>query len=324
MALKNNSTFHMNTTINPWAITGYIEAEGNFSIAVYKYNHRTLRFLAFNIHIHSEDILFLTLIKNNFNCGNISSIDKYGHITYTVKRIEDLKNIIIPFLTKYPLRGTKFLDFKLFVEAADIFNNNNLHLTEQGTTRLLELKNKMNTKRDKSNFIQPSHTIIGNPDYIPMDPNYISGFTIGDGHFSLRTNSLNVKNQVFGSLSFGVTQHIDNTVLLESILLNLDLKDNKIHKKSIDSVQINISNRSTIRNVIIPFFESYSLYGMKLIAFMKIKDILVLLDKNSTNGRVKWSSELKVEILNIWTNTSSVLNENATIQIKGWENSALH
>lgn len=91
---KNNS---INSTLNPWTIIGYIEAEGNFSIAVFKYASRTLRFLSFNIHIHSEDILFLTLIKNYFNCGYITSINKFGHVTYTVKRIDDLNNIIIPF-----------------------------------------------------------------------------------------------------------------------------------------------------------------------------------------------------------------------------------
>jgi hypothetical protein len=273
---------NIKTGISPWTITGYVEAEGNFAIAVYEYSHRTLRFLSFNIHVHSEDIIFLTMLRNYFNCGSISSIDKNGHVTYTVKKIEDILNVIIPFFTKYPLRGTKCLDFMLFIEAADIFRKKE-HLTESGTARLLELKNLINTNRDKSNFIQPTHTVEGNKDYIPIDPNYISGFTIGDGYFSLRKNSSNSKVQVFGSLSYGITQHIDNTYLLTSFLLALGLNDVKIHKKTSDTVQINISDRNTIRNVIVPFFDLYPLYGMKLIYFMKVKDILSLLDSNSIN-----------------------------------------
>ena len=57
---------------------------------------------------------------------------------------------------------------------------------------------------------------------------------------------------------------------------------------------------------------------MKLIAFLKIKDILKLLDDNSINGRVKWTPELKEEILKIWDNKSSILNEDATLNVKGW------
>lgn len=172
---KNNS---INTTLNPWTITGYVEAEGNFLISVYSYNYRETRLMSFNIHIHSEDIAFLTTIKNFFNCGTISSVNKKGHVTYSVKKKEDIINIIIPFFTNYPLRGTKHLDFVLFVEAANIFSKNE-HLTEKGTAKLLELKNLMNTNRDKSKFIQPIHTIGDDKDYIPINPQYISGFTIG-------------------------------------------------------------------------------------------------------------------------------------------------
>lgn len=139
-----------------------------------------------------------------------------------------------------------------------------------------------------------------------------------DAHFSLRTNSANVKNQVFGSLYYGISQHIDNTYLLESILLAFNLENVNIHKKTLDSIQINISNRDTIRNVIIPFFNQYPLYGMKLIAFTKVKDIINLLDSNSINGRVKWTLELKEEILKIWDNNTSILNDDATIKVKGW------
>jgi len=315
MVLNKNN--FINTTLNPWTITGYVEAEGNFLISVYSYNYRETRLMSFNIHIHSEDIAFLTTIKNYFNCGTISSVDKNGHVNFSVKKKEDIINIIIPFFIKYPLRGTKYSDFLLFVEAADIFNKNE-HLTEKGTAKLLELKNLMNTNRDKSKFIQPIYTIENNKDYIPINPQYISGFTIGDGHFSLRKNSSNVKNQVFGSLSYGITQHIDNTYLLRSILLTLGLNNVNIHKKSSNSIQINISDRDTIRNVIIPFFELYPLYGMKLIAFTKIKDIINLLDNNSINGRVKWTPQLKEEILKIWDNNSSILNDDATIKVKGW------
>jgi len=100
--------------------------------------------------------------------------------------------------------------------------------------------------------------------------------------------------------------------------LALDLNNINIHKKTLGTIQINISDRATIRNTIVPFFDLYPLYGMKLIAFLKVKDILKLLDDNSINGQVKWTPELKEEILKIWDNKSSILNEDATLNVKGW------
>lgn len=37
----------------------------------------------------------------------------------------------------------------------------------------------MNTFRDKSKFIRLLHTVLDNKAFISIDPNYISGFTIG-------------------------------------------------------------------------------------------------------------------------------------------------
>jgi hypothetical protein len=89
-------TMLSNFSINPWTITGYVEAEGNFSISVYKYGSNVTRAITFNIHVHAEDIIFLTLIKNYFNCGTICSVDKFGHVTYTVKK--KMISLILLFL----------------------------------------------------------------------------------------------------------------------------------------------------------------------------------------------------------------------------------
>lgn len=48
-------------------------------------------------------------------------------------------------------------------------------------------------------------------------------------------------------------------------------------KKILNAIQINISNRNMIKDVIVPFFDQYPLHGIKLIAFTKIKNILELL-----------------------------------------------
>jgi LAGLIDADG endonuclease len=175
----------------------------------------------------------------------------------------------------------------------------------------------MNTKRDKNNFIQPAHTIVGNYNYIPLNPYYISGFFIGDGCFSLKINKNNNKSTVFGSIIFCLTQNKDSTYLLRSILDYLNLNGINLNI-SRNTMQINISSREILKNVIIPFFNKYHLHGIKAIDFEKIKDILNIIEENTVNIKVKWTPKLKEKILFIWNNNTSVLNENATLKTKGW------
>jgi hypothetical protein len=49
--------------------------------------------------------------------------------------VELLKTILIPHLLKYPLRGTKYLDFLYFNIASHIFENRE-HLKEEGVNKL--------------------------------------------------------------------------------------------------------------------------------------------------------------------------------------------
>jgi hypothetical protein len=48
-----------------------------------------------------------------------------------VVKFSDIKDIIIPFLKKYPLHGVKSKNFEDFCKGAELIQNK-IHLTEEG------------------------------------------------------------------------------------------------------------------------------------------------------------------------------------------------
>ena len=108
---------------------------------------------------------------------------------------------------KYPLRGTKFLDFYDFVQALELMEQN-LHRSEEGVKLLVSLSEGMNSLRKDYRKMPAIHIIKGNSEFIPLDGNYINGFIAGDGCLYLRTKSN------FGSMGIQIYQHVNNSSLL--------------------------------------------------------------------------------------------------------------
>ena len=79
------------------------------------------------------------------NCG-VTYRPSDNAITFSVVKFSDIKDIIIPFLNKYPLLGVKSKDFKDFCKGAELIKSKK-HLTEEGLDQLHKIKNGMNTGR---------------------------------------------------------------------------------------------------------------------------------------------------------------------------------
>lgn len=63
---------------------------------------------------------------------------------YIVMRIDDIEKIIIPFFEKYPIKGSKYLNFIDFKIAAEItLNNEHLNKNKLGLEKILKLKQQM-------------------------------------------------------------------------------------------------------------------------------------------------------------------------------------
>ena len=163
--------------INPWYITGFVEGEGTFHIAIY--NDPKTKFgikIIPEFHINQSYLRKETLeeIKNYFNCGYIKNNHKKNlkddTLVYVVRNRNDLRIRIIPFFEKYPLISNKAESFQLFKRIVNLMDIKR-HSTKDGIRKIIELAFLMNGKgkyrKTKSkeilNSLKSSETIRQNP-----------------------------------------------------------------------------------------------------------------------------------------------------------------
>jgi hypothetical protein len=82
-----------------------------------------------------------------FGCGIYSEASYSGPVSiFTVNKFKDLEEKIISFFDKYPLQGSKALDFADFRKAAEIMKTKS-HLTVDGLEEIRKIKAGMNRGR---------------------------------------------------------------------------------------------------------------------------------------------------------------------------------
>lgn len=130
---------------NPNWVRGFIEAEGNFHIGIFEQDNNTKVQLKFNLAQHNRDEDLIHNFVKYFKGGLIT---KTRDITvFDLSKIEDLNALIIPFFEKYPLLGSKSLDFMDWCEANKLIQNKE-HLTKFGLEKLKLLKNNVQGRKE--------------------------------------------------------------------------------------------------------------------------------------------------------------------------------
>jgi hypothetical protein len=118
--------------------------------------------------------------------GNINITANRQEAIFTVSRLDDIVNIIIPHFKSYPLQSAKKVDFGLWAQCVELMQNKE-HLTESGLKTIVSLKSVLNlglTEKLKLNFSDTKVTV--RPEYVvndALDPNWVSGFSEGDSSF---------------------------------------------------------------------------------------------------------------------------------------------
>lgn len=130
----------------------------------------------FTIGLHRDDAGALNIIKSKFGMGKIYSYNDKQIVVVT--KIEDI-NKLISIFSKYTLNTSKYLDFLDFKLAFTLYHNRE-KLTDALISRILELKNNINTKRIKFNM--PGNHVF-------ITKSWLLGFIEGDGSFSLERAS---------------------------------------------------------------------------------------------------------------------------------------
>lgn len=221
---NNNNT---NSTLHPYWVTGFTDAEGSFSIKFTKSNSYKLGWRIqpqFTIKLHERDLALLQRIKEFFGVGTL--IKDGTKIAYTVKSIEDLTKVIIPPFERFPLLTKKFADFVIFKEIVFIMANKE-HLLIENFKKILSLKANLNlglSEELKKAF--PDIIQLPRPD-VPLreipNPQWLTGFIDGEGCFIInisKSSSTHKTDKVW--LTFQITQHSRDTMLMQSIVKYLD------------------------------------------------------------------------------------------------------
>lgn len=175
--------------LNPWFVTGFIDAEGSFTVLVVKDSKRKLGWRVecrFQLGIHERDLPLLQQIREFFGgIGNIyksKSPQASSVNNYIISSNEDLL-ILVNHLENYPLLTQKGGDFLLFKKVVELVKNK-AHLNIEGLHQIINIKASINlglSEQLKSEFknFSPVERPIIITENIP-EPYWISGFTSGE------------------------------------------------------------------------------------------------------------------------------------------------
>ena len=269
--------------LNPWFVTGFVDAEGCFAIGLfvssnYKMGYQTQAI--FKITLHNKDFNLLCQIKDYFGVGTIT---KHGSTTleYRVKSLKDL-TVILSHFEKYPLISQKWSDCELFKLAIALLKNKE-HLTEKGFHQILAIKSSMNKGlSEELQLVFPEISSVKRPllvDRNVKDPNWLAGFTSGEGCFLVYIrNSSTTKLGKSITLKFSIAQHSRDTELLKNFIAIFDCGRIEL-KLDRSAVYFVVTNLKDITDKVIPFFEKYSIKGVKYSDYEDFKKVAVLIAK---------------------------------------------
>ena len=216
-------------------------------------------------------------------------------------------------LEKYPLLTQKAADFILFKQVLDLIKEKD-NLSIEGISKIINIKASMNlgiSETQKSNFsltlwadaVVKKAEVLINPVVRPViitnnifDPNWISGFTSAEGSFDVSfRKSLNPKVKKYVTLRFRIYQHERDRNLME--LLIKYLGSGKIEKHSKNPViNLAIVKFSDINNIVIPFFEKYTIKGVKSLDFSDFKKVAELMNTQSHLNSEGLNKILKIKV----------------------------
>ena len=113
-----------NLIIDPWFLTGFVDAEGCFTLSITKSKIVKSGWVIkprFKISLHEKDLQTLKSIQSSFSVGRIN---KQGLESYQLRIciIKDI-SVIIDHFDKYPLISQKFVDYQLFKQAYELWLN---------------------------------------------------------------------------------------------------------------------------------------------------------------------------------------------------------
>lgn len=175
-----NQTHNLGNEINPGFLTGFSDAESNFTVRIIKCSTVKIGWtvqLCFQICLHKKDKDLLKKIQSYWGVGAI--YDKKEACNYMVQSLQGLR-VILDHFNRFPLLTKKRADFELFAQIFNLIDQKE-HLTLPGIVKILSIKASMNLGLPlllKTAF--PDITPIERPkveSILISDPYWVAGFT---------------------------------------------------------------------------------------------------------------------------------------------------
>lgn len=158
-------------TFDPFWFLGFVEGEGCFYVKVANTpTNKQIISLNFILSQHSRDRLLFKSLIEYLGCGRLEETPIIARLV--INKFDDIHQKVLPFFTKYPLMGTKKLDFSDWHKVAELIRNK-IHLTKEGVNEINSIKSKMNASRDSSS--KPDTDILP-----PISESDVSSFNISD------------------------------------------------------------------------------------------------------------------------------------------------
>jgi hypothetical protein len=286
---------------NPWFITGFTDAEGSFIISIVKDPKTRTGWniqIRFKIALHKKDLHVLEKIKTYF--GEVGRIDKTGKnrdsISYVISSRKLITDVILPHFDKYSLVTQKRADYELFKRIIEKLNNKE-HLIYEGLQEIVNIRATLNLglsaelKEAFPHTIQITRPLIKNQ--IIPDPNWLAGYTSGEGCFYIvlsKSSSSSIEFNV--RLRFILSQHSKDEQLMVNLINYFDCGN--IEKTNDGMVYFKVTKFKDNHEKIQSFFNKYQIDGVKLNDFQDWCKVVELI-KNKSH----LSKEGLAQIINI-------------------------
>ena len=131
-------------------VVGFVDGEGCFFIGVNQHPEMTVGFQVlpeFTVVQHQRDVQLLYALKQFFGCG-VVRVNHGDRMAYRVRKLEHLKERIVPFFEQHPLHSKKWIDFLKFRKALMLMDRGE-HLTPEGVGKIRSVAASMNRGQER-------------------------------------------------------------------------------------------------------------------------------------------------------------------------------
>ena len=278
---SNYPRYNLNNTyyLNPYYITGLVDAEGCFTTSIYKDCRMKTGWQVkpiFQLNLHKKDLKILEAVQKTWGVGKIY---KHGQDSF-MYRVSSLKNlrVITNHFDYYPLITQKFADYLLFKQSIDLIQKK-LHLTEKGLLTLVGIKSVLNwglSEKFKETFPNTIPVVRPKVDTSEIkDVYWLIGFVEGEGSFTVIIQESKSKKTTDNiGLRFVITQHSKDSVLIDNISNYLGCGKCYFSRNEVNLI---VSTFSDLNNKIISLFNKYPLLGTKkedYLDFCKVAELI--------------------------------------------------